>query len=397
MNTPADHEAVTLCRADAAVVDRLVAGGAGVAGVGAERVERVERLLGLLGRWPVADPDPGLSARSVGAVLGAAPASISGGDGLALESLLALRRAGLEDGPMPAEVRARAQRVAGLLSLLDRMPDEPVPGGLVDRTMRAVERDRAEQRRRSAVRIGGPGETRSGGLNLRQMVTTAALLLMVLSVLFPMLEKGRRDALIARCGENLAGLGVDVQSFVLDHKGRVGGGRVGGGRVGEGLSGAGDSPAMFKQLSGFARRGLNGSEVPASRVRLFLLLDERRVGPEHLSCPASGPERAGGYYNGQNPIAGGPFRLFLQPRPIFADTNPLYRVTPTGLVRDEAVPALTRSANHDGAGQNVLVSDGSVRWTVRPAVFKQDGQEDNIWLFQKPADAGVEPDVFLTP
>ena len=393
-NDPCERAYPTLSERDAALVDRLIAGetiGPDDVPAGmppesdAERVERAQRLLGLLKHWQAPDPEAGFASQTVGQVLCADPVKVSDADGEALAALLELRRQGLETGPMPAGAKVRAERVAGVLSLMDRVKDEPVPGGLVKRTMQTIERDREEERRRSAMRIGGPNDTRPGGFNIRQLATTAALLLMVLSVLVPMLQKGQRDAQIAECSQNLAGLGADLQSFAIDNKASAR------------PTASTHSPGIFKELSGFARKDLDGAEVPASRVNLFVLLDQRRIESQHMACPSADPKTNAGYYNGQNPIAGGPLRVFLQSRPIFSDTNPLYRVTPKGLVRDTTIPGLTRSQNHDGVGQNVLVSDGSVKWTVRPAVLNTSKQEDNIWLLQPSGDAQSEPDVFLTP
>lgn len=397
-NEQSEYASITLCEADAAVIERLIAAeveGESTSdlagdGVSPERIARAQQLLGLLKQWPAARVQPGLAWSTVAGVLTADPASLSEEDGEALDALLELRAANLADGPMPAGSRERADRVSKLLSLMDCTEPEPAPGGLVERTLQAVERDRAEQERLSILSARGASPNdRPTGFSIRQLATTAALLLMVLSVLLPMLDKGRRDAMIASCSENLAGLGVDLTSYAIDNKGATTSPTI-----------AAANPSPFRELSGFARKELDGSEVPASRVNLFLLIDQRRIESQHLACPSSDSEGKG-YYSGQNPIAGGPLRVFLKPRPIFADSNPLYRLTPTGLVRNQDIPGLTRSQNHNGDGQNVLVSDGSVKWTVRPAFFKAGEQEDNIWLLQRPAQLDAqndtEPDIFLTP
>ncbi|MGB0768462.1 MAG: hypothetical protein ACPGYV_12220, partial [Phycisphaeraceae bacterium] len=65
-------------------------------------------------------------------------------------------------------------------------------------------------------------------------------------------------------------------------------------------------------------------------------------------------------------------------------------------VRNVDTPGLTRSRNHDGIGQNVLISDGSVKWMVRPAVNQHD-TSDNIWLYQPQDRRDNASDIFLTP
>jgi len=376
---------------DARLIDRLVGGETAPDSgeqVGPAYEARVRRLLDLIGRWEAEDPEPGLAERTVGRVLTAEPVTLSHDDGVALDALLALRRQGLSTGPMPAESRARAQRIEQVLSVLDRTADEPVPEGLVDRTMQAVEADRAEQRRQAFAGQTASGRWGGAGISIRQIATTAALLLMVLSVLLPVLDKGQRDAMIAKCEQNLAGLGVDLQQYANDNK--------------ESLS-AVDKPAPpvadpLGHLKPFARHNVDGTRIADDRVSLFVRLAERNVSSDHFRCPAGDPDAPSAVYNGQNPVAGGPFRVYLKPRPIFADTNPLYRLTPNGLVRDRAIPGMTQSKNHDGVGQNMLITDGSVRWNVRPAVLRDGGdKEDNIWLFQRPMPGETEPDIFLTP
>ena len=62
------------------------------------------------------------------------------------------------------------------------------------------------------------------------------------------------------------------------------------------------------------------------------------------------------------------------------------------------LPPLSISVNHNGRGQNVLVSDGATMWLEQPIV----GRNDNIWLpsgaIQLRGGEAVadDADVFLT-
>lgn len=372
-----------LNHADAELLDRLLAGEPLAELVDVDepnRAEHVSRLLSLLDQWEATDAQAGLAQRTLVGVLGADPVTLSAEDGQALDALLDLRRQRLADGPMPSDVRERVSGVRAVLALLDRAEGEPVPGGLADQTMQAIERDR---QRRSAMPGMQFNSDRQGSISIRQIATSAALLLMCLSILLPMLSNAQRDAKIAQCSSNLAGLGVDLQEIAFDNKGLT-------------HRAAQDNPDALNPLAKFARSEVDGSTIPLSKVGIYVLLDEQRVSPEHRYCPSVGAGDPAGLYNGQNPAAGGPLRVFLQARPIFADTNPLYRVTPKGLVRQPDVPNLTRSTNHEGKGQNVLISDGSVRWMIRPAVQRDTDTSDNIWLYQ-PDEKSGQDDIFLTP
>ncbi|MEO0474514.1 MAG: hypothetical protein AAF085_00905 [Planctomycetota bacterium] len=376
-----------LSRADAELLDRLLAGEPLAEVVGADepnRAEHVSRLLSLLDQWEAGEAEPGLAERAVTGVLAANPSTLSMEDGQALDALLDLRRQGVADGPMPAGVRERAVGVREVLEVLDLAEGEPVPTGLAERTMQAIEKDRQARQQRSVMAGMHLGSDRQGSISIRQIATTAALIVMSLSILLPMLNNAHRDAMIAQCSSNLAGLGGDLQKIAFDYKGET-------------HRAAQPESDTLNPLARFARSGLDGSTIPASRAGYFVLLDEQRVSAEHRYCPTGTSSDPTAIYNGQNPAAGGPFRMFLEARPIFADTNPLYAVTPEGLVRQPDVPILTRSANHEGKGQNVLISDGSVEWMIRPAVQRGADTNDNIWVFQPEDDAEANDDIFLTP
>lgn len=387
-----ERDRAVLSPADAELLDRLLEAGGGAdrirAASGGGRERAVCDLLGLIGRSALDGPEAGLAGRTLAVVVGSEPVSLSDEDGQSLDGLMALRQQGLADGPMPAGAREHSGAVAWVLGLLDRVGDEPVPRGLVERTLGVIERDRAEQRRdgvAGSVGAAGTGQARPGGLSLRQVATTAALLLMVLSVLLPMLDKGQRDAGIAACSTNLAGLGADLHQYAQDVK-----------AVALGATGGPSIDNRYNPSAGPVVQQPGQEVVPPSRVNLIVLINQDRFESEHFNCPTAS-EAGDRFYNGQNPIAGGPLGVFdRNDRPIFADTNPLYRLTGSGLVRIPELPGLTRSKNHDGAGQNVLISDGSVRWMVRPAV-QRDGDADNIWLLQRPVGGGENADAFLTP
>lgn len=376
---------------DADLLDRLLAGHSLAEVIDADepnRAERVTRLLSLLDQWEASDPEAGLAQRALAGVLASSPVSLCKEDSEALDALLELQAQGLNDGPMPPGVRERATAVRNILNLLDQANEdthgETVPTGLVERTMQRIEQDKQSQQQRTALSNMNIAGHRQGSIGIRQIATTAALLVMALSILLPMLSNAQRDARIAQCGQNLAGLGIDLQQIAFDH------------------NGATHQPAKpqantFNPLAKFAATNVDGSPIPASEAGFFVLLDQQRIASQHLSCPNASRNDPASLYNGQNPAAGGPFRVFLKARPIFADANPLYRNTDQGLVRNDEASDLSRSVNHSGAGQNVLISDGSVQWMIRPVVQRGESSSDNIWLYQPDNAADQDDDIFLTP
>jgi hypothetical protein len=285
---------------------------------------------------------------------------------------------------MPAGVRERVAGVQGVLGLLDHATNEPVPVGLADRTMQAIERDRQSQQQRAALSTQSINSDRMGTVGIRQIAATAAMILLAVSILLPMLSNAQRDAQIAQCSQNLAGLGGDLQQVAFDNKGQT-------------HRSAQPDADVYNPLARLARTRVDGTTLPASEAGYFVILDQQRINSKHLACPTGSRQDPAALYNGQNPAAGGPFRVFLQARPIFADTNPLYIVTSQGLVRQDGVSSMTRSANHGGKGQNVLISDGSVQWMIRPVIERDADKNDNIWTHQPGDDAEQDEDIFLTP
>lgn len=386
LNQP-EHPRV--CPTDADLLDRLLAGEALADLAKAhnpQRVERVGQLLALLDQWQADDSTLGLANRTLAAVLHHHPVRLSAEDAQALDALLQQRREGLdEQGPMPAGLRKRAQAIQNILHLLEPGCDEPVPGGLVAATQQAIEQDRLDHQRRSAMSTMAISGHRQSTIGIRQIAATAALFIMALSVLLPMLSNAKHHAQVAQCSNNLAGLGTDLQNLAFDNKDHT------------------HRPAKpaernrFNPLAKFAQSRLDGSTVPANQANFFVLIDQQRVAARHLTCPAGDPHDPTSLYNGQNPAAGGPFRIFLKPRPIFADANPLYTVTTQGLVRNPNTSNLAPSPNHNAKGQNVLSSDGSVQWMTQPTLPSNTDTRDNIWLHQPSPTAEQDNDVFLTP
>ena len=204
---------------------------------------------------------------------------------------------------------------------------------------------------------------------------------MSLSVLLPIMNKGREDAQIAQCGANLAGLGGNLDNFALDNDG---------------------STDIFAEH--FASSRPDGTEIPPEEVSIFVFVDQVQAEAHDVVCP-SAPDPEFGYYNGQDPTEGPLISIYVErPRPILADTNPLYQLGPNGLTRNLTTNTNTTSINHGGRGQNVLIGDGSVLWMVRPTYEYplapgENGSvaetfSDNIWTQQTDEE---DDEAYLTP
>lgn len=377
-----------LTPADAAALDAAL--GELATHAPAERDARVRAVLALLDRWHVADPPATLVDAAVARVesLRSAQAgrvTLCDDDGRALDALLDQHSADTADGPLPAGLRDRRDAVGALLGLLDR--DAPghsadPPAGLADRTLAHIERSRwALAATQSIDLVCTPSRGRQFGV--RQAGTVAALVLISLSLLLPVMSKARADAEQTACRANLAKAASGLTQYANDHR-----------------TGLPTGPT-FGALSAFVD-DQRGEATATSAIHLLTLPREGYLRDEQLACTAAKPTLVmGGLYSAQAIEGTRALRLPTFDGPVMADTNPLYTLENGRLTRLSGWDN-TASQNHRGAGQNVLMADGSVAWTLRPVVTPYDNH-DNIWtqravfqsFYQEDEDLGH--DAFLVP
>lgn len=322
-------------------------------------------------------------------------------DGLALDTVIA--NAG-QPGPMPVGLGDRAERVAGVLSLLDQLPLEASAAGdgdedLVQRTLAAAAD--ARQRQRFAQQIEMFAEPRrTFGVGLRQVFTAAAVLLLGISLLMPALDNQRQTQQQAACSYNLGVAGQQMGQYALDHAGMLPRGPVGDSWIKTGQPDAIDDAGRYQSNS----------------AHLYLLIREEYTAPSRLACasndtavtsmPGSGqldwasPQAISYSYQNQHAVA--PIRIDRSsPRlAVLADKNPLFVVRGNKVVYDRDVKRDAASTLHNGKGQNILTLDNRVSWSSAPRVG-----DDNVWQIQGhaggydgtevPADA--QRDSFLVP
>ena len=443
MNPDVHEPGVTLPPADAARLDALLEGprlslstesgrgdgGPRAGGTGEAGSDGVARVLALLG---LDAPDPGeveeslvaatvaaSSAGSRGAARpgpGAEPVTITmlgDDDAAAVDAVLA---AGGGAGPVPpglGERAARARQVFGLLERAKQAPGddrhqvaagaevETAEGGdaLVQRTLAAVAAQR--QRERFAAQVAMYAEPRRTlGVGWRQILTSAAVLLVGVSLLFPALDNQRQRGQQAACMGNLGLAGQQMNAYAVDHAGMLPRGPVGDSWIKAGQADAVDETGRYQSNS----------------AHLYLLIREAYVAPERLACasnsyattglPGSGQRDwaspAAISYSYQNQYTPQPIRVqqSLPQLAVLADKNPLFVVERGRLVFDPQTPRDARTTLHRARGQNILTLDGRVRWNQAPTIG-----DDNVWQIaghrgayhgnEAPADA--QRDSFLVP
>jgi len=276
---------------------------------------------------------------------------------------------------------------------------------LVEATMARVRE--AQQRKAFARQVealsGGSG--RGFGFTWRQLGAAAAILLIGLSLIWPIATRSRRDASQITSAANLAAAGEAFGRYGADHD--------------QALPRYPVQPgdAWWRVGQAAPREG----RVRSNSAHLFLLIRGRYLHPDKLACPTNPYANAGldpaGFdwpdpravsYSYQNQYT--PEVLTLEDcrrLGILANRNPLFEIrvrrTEDGAARfvfRKDRPADTASDAFDNRGQHVLFGDGTVAWREKPIM----PNGDNIWLVtgqqdaydgdESPADAN---DSFLVP
>ena len=276
------------------------------------------------------------------------------------------------------------------LSPLESLEPELCPDELVEGTVQRL--------KEQAQTEFGPGRLeellaaeRSSGVTLRipflrnwgEVAAVAAVIVLILSGLFPAVGMMRQKQWQARCGQRLVGIYDGVSSYVADHDGVL--------------------PAVpVSQGSPWWKVGYQGRENHSNTRRAWLLVNKRYVKPSLFLCPA---RRAGRQVDVDsldidryNDFPGRDYIHFsirvrcpqatepglLQKRVLMADLNPLCERLPADHSSPPSIELCkelmsSNSRNHDSRGQNLLLYDGSVEF-VRGR--KSRLSDDDIYTIQ---------------
>jgi hypothetical protein len=283
----------------------------------------------------------------------------------------------LTDPPAASqEEQQRARRVEAIFALLERCPVEEPSADLAERALARVAH--ARQQRRFARQVD---ELTAPPVAFRwtELIAVAAVLLLGLSVLWPMLVQSHHDALQADCARHLAVAGSALGSYANDHDGLLPRAPVAPGSAWWNV-GAPPTPS---------------GAVQSNSANLYLLARQHYLEPDTLACPenpnaprtldpaqSDWPNGLAVSYSYQNQF-GAPARLSEFPHLIvLADKNPLFTVLPDNMhvlhFREDLPPDSPSALHPSPHGQNVLRASGQVLWTSSP-VMEIDGHTDNIW------------------
>jgi hypothetical protein len=272
---------------------------------------------------------------------------------------------------LPADDRARAERILALLGPLEVTESESTDGAdaetLINATLARV--DQADADRRDRMRFDPVGATASRRRTVRfpDLIAVASIALLAAVVLVPMVHWRNARALDTACENNLRLIAQGIHAYTESF--------------------AGAMPMTAGLLPGLLSSG--GSTDAGSWIgyrnsdHLNALKDGQYCSSRCLCCPgdhAIGTED--GCYAYQVTTAERPLRWQTGPTTaVVGDRNPLVDLKRHG----ESIGSVAlNSASHGGRGQNLLFSDGAVRFSNSPYLTIREGLEtpaiDNIWL-----------------
>lgn len=245
----------------------------------------------------------------------------------------------------------------------------------IERAMRLAQQAAADRQDRLSFEQAVAAEQtkrriRLSSMRLSDVGAMAAMLLLGVAVMWPMLVAMRAGFREVACQSHLQAAGAGFSLFAADHDGRL-------------------PQASQRKTGDGAGVWWNVGQAPSHSANLFVLISDGYTKVGSLSCPGNpaAPEQlsaeqlstmhdwcdhAAVSYSLQLYGAQAP-RLGYRPNMVLlVDKSPIV----TGSMAGKAVYAMLQSHNHRGRGQNALRHDGSVDFLTSPLL--EGG--DNIWL-----------------
>lgn len=276
------------------------------------------------------------------------------------EALDAWVQTGYDASRVPSSLRARAARHQNLAGLVTNMAADST-ASLIDRTVAAVDQAREAH--------GGPYKFRGAwrsNFRMGDLVSIAALLLIAVSVVWPVMAGMRSQASKMACAGNLRDVASAMSAYAGSNKDQM--------------------PMATASLGGGRWWDVGSSSGSSNSSNLFTLARSGFASLASLACPgnphAPRTVAAPGARDWSNldevsysyQIMFGSARHTLQGdrAPVLADRSPVV----LRAVRGQIIYPWENSTNHTGRGQEILYTDGSAQWLNTPTL--KNG--DNIWL-----------------
>lgn len=281
------------------------------------------------------------------------------------DALDALVAAGFRAEGVSSSLRDRA---VSLNAMGDLLRDCPLPpkqdiANLVDRTLAGISSVKIAPREQEPVTAGRIG------FRMADMLSLAAVLILGVSVLWPLLSSFRTQSQRMACGSNMSAVATAMGSYASDFRDSL--------------------PIASASFTGGTWWDVGTSPERSNAANLFQLAKARYAKLQDLACPGNASactklscenmtdwscsqEVSYSYriMSATNRPSWGQ-RAGSAPMIILSDKSPVIMRAKRG----EAINPNENSVNHGGEGQWTIRTDGSALWLNSPEV-----QGDNIWL-----------------
>lgn len=290
------------------------------------------------------------------------------------EAVDAYVMAGYRVERVSSSLRGRAVKAAALGQLLTATIDVTPSALLIERTLARVQATSIARPSASDASIAG----RIGGLRLADVFSMAAVAVLGVSVMWPVLASLRNQSMRAVCGSNMQTMANAMGVYAGDYRGAM--------------------PVATASLAGATWWDVGSGPARSNSANLFQLPKLHYASLAQMACPGNptaskgceslgrddwgcpkevsysyqvmfGAQRPGwgernSYGEGGGAASSGAMVVLADKSPVVARALAKQRLNPE-----------ENSPNHGGDGQWVVRADGSAAWLQSPLV-----KEDNIWL-----------------
>jgi hypothetical protein len=270
---------------------------------------------------------------------------------------------GYDASRAPASLRERARRHQALAALVTAPTTFDAPDDLIERTLDRIHAEVASE----TSRLNLETARASSGLRVRlaDLVSVAALILVGVGVLMPVMTAVREQGRRALCTSNLSGTAMAMGAYAGSNRDSL--------------------PLTTASLGG--GKWWEVGKPHSNSANLFTLARTGYTPLANLACPgnptaATGPiDAAAQDWRSLDEISYSYQIMFGRERPLWsvgkravvlADRSP---VVPRS-VRGEQFNPMDNAPNHRSRGQHLLFNDGTVEWASSPMLKSGD----NIWL-----------------
>ncbi|MFM7134352.1 MAG: hypothetical protein ACKO0W_08555 [Planctomycetota bacterium] len=257
-----------------------------------------------------------------------------------------------------------AERIAAARSLFGRLEApavEPPDPTIVDATLARITREESARESRMFIDSGRePARAALGSGRWKDFIAVACVAIMVLAAGMPLASWLRGRSIDARCSENMRSIASALDIYTKDHASMPF------------AAGLGADFASLLNWRGYQNSG-----------HLDPLSDHNYCDPACLCC-AGAPNGSGYAFQVPSRLAEWRWRGGARV-PVLSDRNPIVDFERRGM---RVISFVGNSPDHDGRGENMLFTDGSVEFVVTPVLVLPRGgaasagkpTEENVWL-----------------